>query len=483
MCSKMQVTGHWVFFLVYVGSLVQLVQAQSDVKKMIFISHFHFTFSFHEPTTTTLFITMSSATGANPVIDLSNDDSPDKPKRQPGSIMDDMRNYGQVQMNGHQATAASSAVYIDLANDDASSPSNKQTSQSIPNPYKRKRLENTNSNVGKSERSKDGGLITTNLVDLLDKFRSNNILTINPSGTSHHTTQSSTNGERHDNPRQPLHYTQQDKWTCGFRNLQMLISSMPTNITNTIFPEGIPTLHELQTSFELLWAEGFDPNGANHHNFKMVGKSGKCSWIGAVEVWSYLVFRGIDATVVQFANTMRNRSAVGPFVWAYFSRLGPDCDCHSGQGSRSQKVSYQYTNELIQAAKQIQSSTEETPCLISCSCTLCPLYLQWSGHSVTIVGIRRERIITSNTGIPSMRYHLIVFDPQKNGDMLRNKLTSELSKGPEHDRQPNCLNFMELSTEKLLSKDTQILLSTARVISDQERERCKERVSCVSVVI
>eukprot|EP00956_Cyclotella_meneghiniana_P002125 scaffold2414_cov36-Cyclotella_meneghiniana.AAC.1 len=106
-----------------------------------------------------------SANGANPVIDLSNDDSPDKPKRRTGSIMEDMRNYGQVQMNGHQttSTAASSAVYIDLANDDASSPSNKQTSQSIPNPYKRKRLENTNSNVGKSERSKDGGLITTNL--------------------------------------------------------------------------------------------------------------------------------------------------------------------------------------------------------------------------------------------------------------------------------------------------------------------------------
>eukprot|EP00956_Cyclotella_meneghiniana_P040025 scaffold185002_cov36-Cyclotella_meneghiniana.AAC.1 len=155
---------------------------------------------------------MSSATGANPVIDLSNDDSPDKPKRQTGSIMDDMRNYGQVQMNGHQTTAASSAV-IDLANDDASSPSNKPTSQSIPNPYKRKRLENTDSNVGKPERSKDGGCMTTNLLDLLDKFRSNNILTINPSVTSHHTTQSSTNGERNDNPRQPIHYTQQDKWT------------------------------------------------------------------------------------------------------------------------------------------------------------------------------------------------------------------------------------------------------------------------------
>eukprot|EP00956_Cyclotella_meneghiniana_P002126 scaffold2415_cov36-Cyclotella_meneghiniana.AAC.1 len=90
----------------------------------------------------------------DPVIDLSNDDSPDKPKRQSGSIMDDMRNYGQVQMNGHQttSTAASSAV-IDLANDDASSPLSKPTSQSILNPYKRKRLENTDSNVGKSERS------------------------------------------------------------------------------------------------------------------------------------------------------------------------------------------------------------------------------------------------------------------------------------------------------------------------------------------
>lgn len=437
---------------------------------------------------------MQSTAGDNPVIDLSNDDSPDKPRRQTGSIMDDMRNYGEVKIQmqsqtGQAAAAASSAV-IDLVND---APPSEPASLNIHNPYKRKRPENVD--VGKSqvaasnissrqassERSRDRGLMTYNLLDLLDQFRSNNILTIN--GNSHQTVQSPTR-RGNLNPRQLIHYTQQDKWTCGFRNLQMLISSMPRKILNTIFPDGIPTLNELQTSFELLWAEGFDPNGANHHNSKMVGKSGKSSWIGAVEVWSYLVFRGIDGTIVQFANTMRNRSAVGPFVWAYFSRLGPDCDCQSGGGGRgSQKVSYQYTNELIQAAKQIQSCTEETPCLTSCSCTLCPLYLQWSGHSVTIVGIRRERIITSNSGTPSMRYHLIVFDPQKKGEILRNKLTGELNKKLGHNRQQNCLNFMELSTEKLLSKDTQILLSTARAITDQERERCKERVSCISVYL
>jgi hypothetical protein len=282
---------------------------------------------------------------------------------------------------------------------------------------------------------------------------------------------------RNNNPRQPFHYTQNDKWSCGFRNLQMLISSMPENVM-TIFPDGTPMLNELQTSFELLWAEGFDSKGAAHHNSKMVGKTGKISWIGAVEVWSYLSFRGIDATIIQFANTMENRNVISSFVWSYFSRLGPGCEC---QG-QTITTSYQYANDLIEAAKQIRAATsEETPCLITCNCTLLPLYLQWAGHSVTIVGIRRERFIQSN-GTPSIRYHLIVFDPQKNGEMLRSKLLGELSKSSDR-RLQNCLHFMELPAERLLSKDTQILLSTARVINEQERERCKERVGCISVVV
>jgi hypothetical protein len=422
-----------------------------------------------------------SSRSNNAVIDLSND-SPERSRRRHGSVMDDGRNYSDVRQG--RAAAARPQV-IDLVNE----PSSPRTSDSKPSsraftpyaqssrqsspPSKRKRTESNATTSAAampiSQRSADGGVITHNVLNLIDQFRNQNTLTINGN-----TTQSTPRNVK--NPKQPFHYTQEDTWSCGFRNLQMLISAMPPSF-QSIFPNGVPPLNEFQSSFEILWAEGFDPTGAHHHDSKMVGKSGKVSWIGAVEVWSYLSFRGIDATIVQFAKNMENRSCIGSFVWAYFSRLGPECDC---QASNSRMTSYQYAQELVQTAKQIHGSAEETPSLITCSCTLLPLYLQWAGHSVTIVGIRRERIITSN-GSASIRYHLIVFDPQKDGGMLRNKLTNELSKSGQ--RQRNCLNFMELSTERLLNKDTQVLLSTARIISDHERERCKERVSCISVTV
>lgn len=419
------------------------------------------------------------------VIDLSND-SPERTRRH-GSIMDDGRNYGDLRQG--RAAAARRPQVIDLVNEPPSprtsepsscafNPYAKTSRQSSP-PAKRKRTQNNASRPTSSaaavaarpissERSADGGLITYNLLHLIDQFRTQHILTINGNVTQ--------STPKDDNPKQPFHYTQKDTWSCGFRNLQMLISAMPPSF-QSIFPHGVPPLNEFQSSFELLWAEGFDSTGADHHDSKMVGKSGRISWIGAVEVWSYLSFRGIDATIVQFANNMKNRSCIGSFVWAYFSRLGPECDC---RGSNSEMTSYQCAQELIQAAKQVYGSVDETPCLVTCDCTLLPLYLQWAGHSVTIVGIRRERCIASD-GSASIRYHLIVFDPQKDGGILRNKLTDELNKLGQ--RQNNSLKFMELSIERLLNKDTQVLLSTARIISDHERDRCKERVSCISVTV
>ena len=420
----------------------------------------------------------------NPIIDLSNDDSPERTRRRHGSIMDDMRNYGEV------CRQSAAADVIDLVNEPSSPGDLKPKSRNVCNPYnqskpmrqqsppqKRRRSGSkteessaSRNNVASagplrpSERSRDGGLVTYNLLELVDRFRNKNVLTLNG--------QSSQSTSETIHPRQPLHYTQNDKWSCGFRNLQMLISSMPSSL-DPIFPNGPPTLNELQSSFEVLWAEGFDPNGANHHNSKMVGKTGKISWIGAVEVWSYLSFRGIDATIVQFANTMENRSAIGSFVWAYFSRFGTDCRCQMRQNDRT---SYQYAQQLIDAARQIRSKADDTSS--SCSCTLFPLYLQWAGHSVTIVGIRRENCIGSN-GAPTIRYHLIVFDPQKNGEVLGNKLANELNKRSDQ-RQTSCLRFMELSPERLIGKDTQVLLTTGRLISDGEREQCKERVSCIS---
>jgi len=449
----------------------------------------------------------------NPIIDLVNDSDRDRSIRRNESLMDDGGNYREIRI---QSSAVSAGIrrqpIIDLVNETCSSPattnSNENTksrkeSDHFPTatlpcypPLKRKRLHNNTAISGfgeahsavtatpdnnarhLSQRSQDGGLITYNLLELIDQFRNENILTVNSnfphskqSGLVNHSQAVS-----HTFNRQPFHYTQNDKWSCGFRNLQMIISAMlPT--FSPIFPDGVPLLNELQMSFELLWAEGFDRDGARHHNSKMVGKTGKISWIGAVEVWSYLSFRGIDSTIVQFANNAENRSAVGAFVWAYFSRLvGPECECH---GQRARLTSYQYAKDLIQAANQIRGSGSDINPYLLCNCSLLPLYLQWLGHSVTIVGIRRERLITSN-GIPGIRYHLIVFDPQRAGEMLLSKLTNELNKSTSQ-RHQNCISFVELSTEKLLTKDTQILLSTTRIMKEHEREHCKERVGCISV--
>ncbi|KAL3801786.1 hypothetical protein HJC23_001182 [Cyclotella cryptica] len=453
---------------------------------------------------------LPSSKSGHPIIDLVNDSNPNRSLRRLESVMDDGGNYREIQIQSTAfSTRNSRPPIIDLVNETCPSTVTTHLNENIKPrkdsdhfptlappcspPLKRKRLQNSietaqcvvratsNINTGHvSQKSQDGGLITYNLLELIDQFTNANILTIN--GNSSHSKRAGlpnhSQGVSHIFNGQPFHYTQNDKWSCGFRNLQMIISSMLPRFS-PIFPDGVPLINELQMSFELLWAEGFDRDGARHHNSKMVGKTGKISWIGAVEVWSYLSFRGIDSTIVQFANNSKNRSAIGSFVWAYFARLvGPKCECHDWH---ARLTSYQYAKELLQAANQIRrSDSGETPCLLSCNCTLLPLYLQWLGHSVTIVGIRRERLITSN-GIPGIRYHLIVFDPQKSGETLRSKLSNELNKSTSQ-RQQNCTAFVELSTEKLHTKDTQILLATTRIMGEQEREHCKERVGCIPAV-
>jgi hypothetical protein len=89
---------------------------------------------------------------------------------------------------------------------------------------------------------------------------------------------------------QPFHYLQHDNWSCGYRNLQMLLSSlMPTILHHstsssscTSFSQGVPCIEEIQRTTEKLWSQGYDIRNAEHHKYSLVGKK---TWIGAVEVW------------------------------------------------------------------------------------------------------------------------------------------------------------------------------------------------------
>ena len=141
----------------------------------------------------------------------------------------------------------------------------------------------------------DGATITFGLLSLLDilKNSSNTKCTegcmdhsmkklFQPLSNDYYYTSGSsitTLGRYHNH--QPFHYLQSDNWSCGYRNLQMLVSSMLPTLT-LLFPNGVPLITEIQSTMEKLWGYGFDSRNADHHEHGLVGKR---SWIGTVEVW------------------------------------------------------------------------------------------------------------------------------------------------------------------------------------------------------
>lgn len=313
----------------------------------------------------------------------------------------------------------------------------------------------------------------------------------------------------------PLHFGQHDNWSCGFRNLQMLISSLLPSMRN-VFPFGVPTLDELQSSFETLWTDGFDRDGAKHHKRKMIGKK---SWIGTVEVWSYLSFMSIDCTIVQFVKTPESRACVGGFVWAYFSKaIGPDgCQCHDnpclGLGADLGGEMTEYENQaatagglsgnkdydplaisnvssLVYARTVLRKSYSERGGIdggenyrLFCECSLPPLYLQWEGHSVTVVGVRRV-ICTGEDGRPEAQVNFVVFDPLKKGIQIKEELHGAMKRGrsnggnaPSYATVPGTKSLVEIPARKLLRKDSQILLCTAQMIEPGERNRRRTKVT------
>ena len=337
-----------------------------------------------------------------------------------------------------------------------------------------------------SQKTKDGAMITYGLVNLIGQLQNKDVVTC--AGNSH-CAANNPSSQQLVFDHQPFHYSQSDNWSCGFRNLQMMISSMLPTLMQ-MFPNGVPPINEMQSSLELLWSEGFDLDGAKHHNYKMIGKK---SWIGTVEVWSYLAFRGIDATIVQFVKTQESRAALGKFVWAYFSKMigadgcaccssGRDNDSDNSLASPSMK-SIQYVSQLLQIIRTDGGSGRDGECVCQCcKCSRPPLYLQWSGHSVSIVGIRRVKCVNDAEAF-NERFHLIIFDPMKNGPLIKSKLSAQLNRktsdtGHSHD----CTSVVELATHTLRNKDCQILLSTARLIDDVERDRCKTKISCITAM-
>mmetsp|Transcript_36579 Transcript_36579/g.74523 ORF Transcript_36579/g.74523 Transcript_36579/m.74523 type:complete len:355 (+) Transcript_36579:62-1126(+) len=226
----------------------------------------------------------------------------------------------------------------------------------------------------------------------------------------------------------PMHYRQRDRWSCGYRNTQMMLSSLipllpPDHPYFEIVPSRSsstepPALRDIQELLEQTWREGFDPKGRDHYRGRIRGRS---EWIGAVEVASVLWYLSIDCAVVQFLQRTRSTRMLADFLWTYFSNeSGFDTCEHSAtcmepaRGRRHGPNVMQLTKSILNqcafgggsfsnAAASRETGTRSSSDSRCIASPLVPVYLQWKGHSVTVIGI--ERVGES--------HNLLLLDPGK----------------------------------------------------------------------
>ncbi|XP_045478036.1 zinc finger-containing ubiquitin peptidase 1-like [Harmonia axyridis] len=148
-------------------------------------------------------------------------------------------------------------------------------------------------------------------------------------------------------------------WGCGYRNTQMLISSL---LTHTGYNErlyrlwqtekpprsAVPSISRLQSLIEQAWSQGFDVQGSEQLGCRLVNTR---KWIGATEVVTLLSYLRIKCQLVDF------HRPTGP------------------SGTHPEMFSW--------VLKYFENSIggEFIP----------PLYLQHQGHSRTIMGIEIHR--------------------------------------------------------------------------------------------
>lgn len=255
-----------------------------------------------------------------------------------------------------------------------------------------------------------------------------------------------------------LHIQQRDKWSCGFRNLQMLLVTLVPSLPpeHIYFDNGswngqafrVPSLQQLQASLERSWRAGYDPDGAQHYQNRILGKNSK---IGAVEVSTTLSFMSIDSVVVQFITCPESRGKLGPFCSTYFGKEADCCPfCRTVAIPSCLTIAKQVVNSTCRIVPSARRSKR-------CGCPVIPLYLQWEGHSVTIIGVEESKI-----GLP---LNLLVLDPLQRsattrGAILRQRLTP-----------------LRLALQPLSRKDCQVVLASPRDLSPLDSEQRKHALA------
>ncbi|KAL3945591.1 MAG: hypothetical protein SGBAC_000331 [Bacillariaceae sp.] len=349
----------------------------------------------------------------------------------------------------------------------------------------------------KDQSVKDTGVLHEGIMDLLYQLNQTSIPIPAKLCTRHVLRKSVTNPySKHKYKKSQTSSTvrwiqQKENWSCGYRSMQMvltaLLPSLPTHHAYyQLVPRrsgyvAIPSIGQIQSTLEQAWKEGYDPQGAKHFRQSIVGKTGKAGELGAIEISSLLTYWGLDSTVVQFISCHQSRRLLPIFVKLHFAKaLGKeDCPCCSGgpgptepaggdvatfaSSSMDSATNNGGTFDSIDMAKKLLQFAEASLSIEeTCDCPVLPLYLQWEGHAVTIVGYHEQN------------GRLLVFDPRKKVPSACS--SSQQTKPPSK----NLWSTFQLDPEYLRNRDTQVIIASYRSLSLADKESQRERMEVVT---
>ncbi|XP_015228420.1 PREDICTED: zinc finger with UFM1-specific peptidase domain protein isoform X1 [Cyprinodon variegatus] len=223
-------------------------------------------------------------------------------------------------------------------------------------------------------------------------------------------------------------------WGCGYRNFQMLLSSLHRieTYSSALQEKTVPCIPRVQRMIQEAWKEGLDPQGASHFNHQLERTE---AWIGATEIYVLLTSLGLRGRIIDFHQPTGSRNThpqLFDWVKKYF--------CPSSVSNRL------------------------SPRLILTS--LPPLYLQHQGHSRTVVGLEQRK---------NGNLCLLLLDPASSASDTRKLLN--------RDTCCTAIQFIRKFPRSLKHKQYQ-LVAVEGVLSSEEKEMrilssrnlCAERI-------
>ncbi|KFM75962.1 Zinc finger with UFM1-specific peptidase domain protein, partial [Stegodyphus mimosarum] len=204
-------------------------------------------------------------------------------------------------------------------------------------------------------------------------------------------------------------------WGCGYRNIQMLLSSLVhnTKYSNRLFNGrfAIPSVSKLQELIETAWRQGFDPAGCEQLGGRLINTR---KWIGATEV-------------VTFLSSFRIRGRL--------------IDCHQPTGPNGTHP------EMFAWVKEYFTSEDEFKP---------PVYLQHHGHSRTIIGLEELR---------DGNLQLLVFDPSHSKSQMEQFNSTALNS--------NAMRLIRRPLSALKARQYQLVYVDGILDTEEEYQKTK----------